>query len=99
MNKLLLVALIGCCLLISSVEGHDLFESHPNLQANSNKQNIFDWILDHIKLVLWVISAIPVVPLGIVLSLLGMPNAYSGMQEYVISKLFKLSAYNTTASV
>ena len=80
--------LLAACLLLSVASAHELFLSHPNVE----KQTVFTWIGDHIKLVFWLISTIIVLPIGTIMSLLGSPNVYGKMYESVVTKIFKLSS-------
>ena len=93
---MLLLALVGC-ILLTSVAAHDPFAlSHPNHFVE--KQSVFDWIFDHVKLVFWLISTIVIVPVGAVFSLIGLPSIYSRMYSFVVLKMFKLSSKQAVTS-
>lgn len=91
MSKLLLLSILAMALFTAPAVCHNLFAaSHPDHFVE--KQTVFTWIGDQIKLVFWIISTIIVLPIGTVLALLGMPKVYSSMYDYVVATMFKLSS-------
>lgn len=53
----------------------------------------YHWFTDGFKLLMWIVSAVVVFPVGLIAALLGFPKAYTSMYDGVVTGFLKLSAY------
>jgi len=53
----------------------------------------YHWFTDGFKLVMWVLSAVVVFPIGLIATFFGFPKVYASMYDGVVSGWLKLAAY------
>ena len=69
---------------------HDLTYSE-----NHNVMGVkwYNWFTDGFKMLMWVVSAIFVFPVGLIATLFGFPKVYANMYDGVVTGFLKLAAY------
>ena len=84
------ILLIACALLMTLTVAHDLTHNEDHYVQGVRW---YSRITDSFKLLIWIISAVVVFPVGLIATLLGFPGVYASMYESVVSGFLKLDAY------
>lgn len=84
------ILILACALLMSLAAAHDLTHQEDHLVMATKW---YHWFTDGFKLILWVLSAVIVFPVGLIATLVGFPNVYASMYDGVVSGFLKLAAY------
>ena len=84
------ILILACALLMTLAAAHDLTHQEDHLVMATKWYN---WFTDGFKLILWVLSAVIVFPVGLIASIAGFPKVYASMYDGVVSGFLKLAAY------
>jgi hypothetical protein len=84
------ILLIACALLMTFSFAHDLTHNEEHLVMGIKWYN---WFTDGFKLLMWVVAAIAVYPIGAIACLFGFPDVYTKMYSSVVNGFLKLAAY------
>ncbi len=87
----ILMMAVATLLLISSVTSHEMFEHKKLAKVQGTEVAWYAWITDQFSMLIWIISAIIVFPVGAVSTLFGAPTVYNDMYHGVVSGWFKLT--------
>jgi hypothetical protein len=87
----LLMMLVASLMLISSVEGHEMFEHRKVARVQGIEVPWYAWFTDQFSMIIWIISEIVVLPIGLIATLFGFPTLYTDMYHGVVSGWFKLT--------
>jgi hypothetical protein len=78
-------------MLISSVAGHEMFEHKKFAKVQGTEVPWTSWFTDQFCMIVWIISAIVVYPIGAISALFGFPTLYTDMYHGVVAGIFKLT--------
>jgi hypothetical protein len=84
------ILILACALLMTLAAAHDLTHQEDHLVMGTKWYN---WFTDGFKLIMWVLSAVIVFPVGLIATLFGFPKVYANMYDGVVSGFLKLAAY------